>query len=398
MARLIRWQTIARLDIIILTGTIWFLAKFLRYAFPPLFPRIQLTYGVSNTILGAAFTMMMIVYAATQFPAGALADRVGAVPVIGAGGLIASAAALLIAGVDHFGVLLIGMVGVGLGTGVHKTVTIRLLSSVYPDRTGRALGVLDTAGTAGGVVAPATIVALGTAWRGLFTGAGLVGIILVALFLKRVWGRRSTRSRHDGSIDWQAYLALTTRPRVAAFIGVTVFFSFTYNGVVAFLPLYLIDAAGLSSAVASTLFAGLFAVSMVQLVSGDISDRIGQLPVIGVALTLALLGLVSVMILRGPIALAGAVVVFGIGSHGFRPVRGAYLVSILPDKIAGGGLGAARAVLMGAGAIAPAVIGVVSDTAGFGVAFGLLGLVLGGAVAITGWLLIGSKNQNPVAQ
>ena len=75
----------ARFDALVVTALVWFLGKFLRYAFPPLFETIGTTYGVSRTVLGTAFTGLMLVYAAMQFPSGLLADRLGAVRVITAG-------------------------------------------------------------------------------------------------------------------------------------------------------------------------------------------------------------------------------------------------------------------------------------------------------------------------
>ncbi len=387
-----RWPglaSLARLDVIVLTGALWFLAKFLRYAFPPLFSTFQTTYGVSNTILGAAFTAMMLVYAATQFPAGAVADRIGAVPVISGGGIVAAGAALLIAGLDPFGALLVGMVVVGLGTGVHKTVAVRLLSGVYPHRTGRAIGVLDTAGTAGGVAAPAAIVAAGAAWRGVFAVAAVVGFGLAAAFAYRV-GRHSVASPAAGqTVDWRQYVALARDRRIAAFVAVTVLFAFAYNGVVAFLPLYLTDAAGLTEETAGAIYAGLFAVSIVQPLTGELSDRVGRLPVIAGSLGVALLGLGLVVVLRGPVPLGIAALCFGVGGHGFRPVRGAYLLAVLPEEVAGGGLGAVRTVLMGAGAVAPAIVGILSDLWGYTVAFGLLAAALAGAVGIALVLLGG---------
>jgi len=78
---------------------------------------------------------------------------------------------------------------------------------------------------------------------------------------------------------------------------VTIAFSFAYNGAVAFLPLYLSQAAGLSTATANLLYSALFAVTFVQLVSGDLSDRFGRFPVMVAALALAAAALVGVVAL-----------------------------------------------------------------------------------------------------
>jgi MFS family permease len=382
---------LAELDALALSALLWFLAKFLRYAFPPLFGSLQRAYGVSNTVVGAAFSGLMLVYALMQFPSGALADRFGAVRVVAAGALVAALGALSLSVPAPFAALVAGMALVGLGTGAHKTVAVRLLSGVYPARTGRALGVLDTLGALGGAAAAAAVVVALPDWRGLFLAGGLAGVALAAAFARRVPARvPDDRSPDDVDVSPRAYLALFGERRFALFFVVTVLFSFAYNGAVAFLPLYLTDAAGLSTAAAGAVYSALFLVSLVQLATGELSDRLGERPVIVGTLLLALAGVVGTLLLgnagAGVLPVGAAVVAFGLGSHGFRPVRGAYLVRVVPDDVAGGSLGVVRTGLMGAGAVAPAVVGSLSDAAGFAVAFGALAAAMAGAAALAAGL------------
>ena len=419
-----RLRALADYDVLALTALIWFLAKFLRYAFPPLFPAFRDTLGVSSAVLGVAFTAMLTVYAAMQFPSGALADRVGARRVIVAGAVVTGLGALVLAvPVPEslaLGALGGGMLLVGLGTGVHKTVAVRLLSRLYPGRTGRALGVLDTLGAFGGVAAPAAVVAVTGAtvagvalpwldWHALFLAGAVAAGGLAALFGRSVpdpgatdldaagdagdaAGTDDGADADDADADdsdgatggLRRYMALFREPAFAVFVLATVCFSFAYNGAVAFLPLYLTDAAGLPETTASLLYSGLFVVSLVQLVTGDLSDRVGRLPVIAATLALATGGLLALLSVSGVVAVAGSVVAFGLGSHGFRPVRGAYLTAVIPEASAGGGLGVVRTLLMGAGALAPAVVGGVADATGFGAAFGVLAAALAAALALTG--------------
>lgn len=401
----------AGFDVLLLTSGIWFLAKFLRYAFPPLFPELRALYGVSNGVLGAAFTAMMLVYAVLQFPAGVVADRVGAVRVVTAGVAVAGAAALVLAVPAPLAVLVAGMVLVGVGTGVHKTVAVDLLATLYPSRRGRALGVHDTFGAFGGVVAPAVVVAAAAdpGWHALFLGGGVLGLALAAAFWLRApddaaedaseddeqrAGEASDDTAADGTPGLAAYRALLADRRFGVFLLVTVGFSFAYNGVVAFLPLYLTDAAGLDGTAASLLYSALFAVSLVQLTTGELSDRFSPLAVVGATLALATAGLFGLLaVARSPLALGATVVAFGLGSHGFRPVRGVYLVDVVPDSLAGGGLGVARTILMGAGAVAPAVVGFVSERAGFRAAFGVLFASLALAAVLVGWLIATGRRQ-----
>ncbi|SEV94238.1 MFS transporter [Natrinema salifodinae] len=382
-------------DALVLTAAIWFLAKFLRYAFPPLFDAFEASYGVSDAVLGTAFSGLMLVYAAMQFPSGVLADRLGSVTVITAGVLVATAASLALVVDSSFLVLVGAMLVLGAGTGVHKTVAVRLLARAYPSRTGRALGVLDTFGAFSGVVAPPAVVAVASlslgpvaSWRLLFLVAGLVGLALAVTFRVRVPERVSDDSvgeeatANERDTDVAQYAALFRDWRFSAFALVTVLFSFTYNGLVAFAPRYLTTEAGLTTATASLLYSALFLASLVQLVTGNLSDRVGRLPLIVTTLGLASVGLVAFVSLTGtgnPILLGGLLVTVGIGAHGFRPVRGAYLMAAIPDDVAGGGLGVVRTLLMAAGAIAPAIVGALSETVGFRAAFWLLATTIAGA-------------------
>ena len=396
-------------DVLVLTSLIWFLGKFLRYAFPPLFEPLQVSYGVSNAAVGAAFSGFMAVYALMQFPSGAVADRIGAVRVIAVGAGVAGVGALALLFDTPFAVLAGAMLVIGAGTGAHKTVAVRLLSRVYPVRTGRALGAHDTFGAFGGVAAPAAVVLFvsapaaldallsrlpGADWRGLFVVTGVLALALAAAFMLRVPRRLPTDAdrgpeRSGPEPSARDYLALFEDRRIAAFVLVTVAFSFAYNGTVAFLPLYLSQEGGLTTATASLLYSALFAVTFVQLVSGDLSDRLGRFPVMVAALGLAAAALIGVVAFAGAgaVVLGVLVVALGLGSHGFRPVRGAYLIEALPERLAGGGLGVVRTLLMGAGAVAPALVGSVADVAGFRPAFGLLAgsLALAALVAAGLW-------------
>jgi len=335
-------------DVLAVTALLWFLGKFVRYAFPPLFSPLQSAYGVQNTALGTAFTGFMLVYALMQFPSGVIADRVGPVRVIALGAGVAGGGALALAFDAPFLFLAGVMLLIGAGTGAHKTVAVRLLARTYPTRTGRVLGAHDTAGALGGVAAPAAVALVlappaplasfltrlpGTAWRGVFALTGVLFVVSAVGFLSYAPGRLASAEMADrlttgDGASVRAYLAAFRDPRLGGFVFVTVAFSVAYNGAVAFLPLFFTQAVGLAASTASLLYASLFAVTFVQLVSGDLSDRFGRFPVMVIALALAALALVILVVSEStnPVALGAVTVAFGLGSHGFRPVRGAYLI------------------------------------------------------------------------
>ncbi|WP_436926802.1 MFS transporter [Halosimplex amylolyticum] len=396
------FRRLGRFDAIVLTSSLWFLGKFVRFAFPPLFEHLAGVYAVSTATLGGAYSGLLLVYALLQFPSGLLADRFSSVTVLAAGASLAAVGALALA-VDAPLVVLVGaMVTIGAGTGTLKTVSVELLSRTYPAQTGRALGVFETFGTFGGAAAPVVVVAfagtvglLGAGWRTTFLVAGVAGLCVTAVFVLRVPARVPDVTGHEaadgGGVPLGEYAALFHDWRLLVFVAVITLFSFAYNAALAFLPLYLTREAGLASATASFLFSALFVVSLVQLLTGEVSDRTGALPLVVLTLALASTGLGSVVLLTdvgGPVALGAAVVCLGLGAHGYRPVRGAYMMSVLPAAGTGGSFGAVRTVQMIAGASSPALVGVLSETAGLQPAFWLLtaALLVATGLSVVLWL------------
>jgi len=391
-----RWLGRLRtLDVLALTALLWFLAKFLRYAFPPLFGTLRSVYGVSNTELGALFSALMAGYAVMQFPSGALADRVGTVRVIVGGALVASAASLALFVSTTYALLVVAVVGIGVGTGAHKTVAITLLTTVYPDRSGRALGLMDFVGELGGVLAPVVVVALVAAalpWQSLFLAAAVGGLLLAGAFAVRVPVRLPDGDADAGfgaDAGVRSYLAAFAAPRFSAFALVAVLVSLTVSGVTAFLPLFLESRPGVDTRLAGLLYSGFFLVAAVQPVTGDLSDRLGPLRVIAVLLAFAITALVVLVVAGvGPLTVGVATLALGVGLHGVRPGRDAHLMNLIPDDVAGGTLGVVRTSMLAMSAVSPAVVGYLSDVASFSVAFGALAAALALATVVVSVLAL----------
>lgn len=409
-------------DALVLVSLIWFLAKFVRYAFPPLFDSLQSAYGVSNAVLGTAFTSLMIIYALMQFPSGMIADSLGSVYVVASGVAVAGLGALSLFLDLSFAFLVAAMLVIGAGTGVHKTVAIRLIARIYSDRPGRALGVHDTFGSFGGVAAPSLVVVFLSAptvlspffafmptseWRGVFLLTGIAGLILSGAFILQ--NRRKPYTKPSSASDIASgrssakladYITLFSNGRFTVFVIATIGISFAHNGLVAFLPLYLSQVSAVSNTTASLLYSIFFWVTFVQLVTGDISDRFGRISLmsmLGITATVAMWGIVFAPN-AGIGLLAFLIAVVGIGAHGFQPVRGAYLMDHLPEQLSGGGLGIVRTLLMGIGALAPTVVGITADLLDFRVAFGVLaGVIAVSTVGLIGlWVVDDNSRLNPL--
>jgi MFS family permease len=390
----------------ILSG-IWFMVQFVRYLFPPLFPLFQRIYGVSNTEVGLLFSTLMLMYAMMQFPSGALSDRFDRSRIITAGTTLFSLAALLIVVVSHYVFILAAAAVIGLGTGSCKTVAINILSRVYSEHQGRALGSMDTVGQFGGVIAPIVIglvLWLSINWRAAFVLTGIVGLGLAVLNQRRVGAAlaaatsKTTDGDDETSVDsekscadepsateeeskeihvhdpdtvgdGESYLSAFFDPQFLAFTLASTCRSFAWNGMAAFLPLYLIEQKALDPRLATLVYSSLFLMAVTQLFTGDLSDRFGRLVVIDILFAFIVMAMTALLFLSAPIAILVAVLVLGGGMHGFRPVRSSYFMKMIPDTVSGGTLGLARTLMTSVGAVAPLSIGLLSDRYGYQSAF-----------------------------
>jgi MFS family permease len=395
-----RRAAIARFDALGLAAGLWFLTLFVRYVFPPLFPAFRDAHGLSPAALGLLFSLLMGSYAATQLPAGLLSDRRGRVLVIAGGALLAAVGALLVALWRSPTGLATGMVLIGVGSGVHKTVAIPLLATIYRRTPGRTLGLMDAAGQAGGLAAPAVAVVAGPRWPVIFVASAAIGVLLAVGVHRSVPQRLAQavpasgpesagdRTGPDGSgptdsAGLRAALAPLRDPRLAAFVGVTGLVAIGWNGLSAFLPLYLVDVRGASTGTAGLVYGGLFAIGLLQPLAGSAGDRLGHLVAGLGGAALAAVGIAAVVLLPAGLV-PGGVLLAGAGLHGFRPVRDAWLVDRLPSSAAGGSLGAVRTITMGAGAAAPGAVGALVAAAGYPAGLG----ALAGALVLAALVLV----------
>ncbi len=377
-------RAISEFGLLAVVSTIWFLILFVRQAFPPLFATFQADFSISNTEVGFLFSVLMGTYAVTQFPSGVLSDRFGNLPIISLGTFLLSVGAVGFSVSPTFTLLAVAASVIGIGSGMHKTVAINLLSEEYAQHRGFALGLMDTVGQFGGVAAPLVVVALQTStlpWSLLFVATAIVGSSLSFT----IHGGYVSRSRpppdeeHDAGLESPtkaSYRQLLFDSRLLLFVIAASLLAFAWNALSAFLPLYLTHAKDLTPETASLIYSLFFGASLTQIVTGRLSDNVAYSTLM-LGLVVVVLGGIAILVVgTGGIVIAIAVGVVGVGFHGLRPVRDSYFTVLLPDTIGGGGLGIIRTIMTVVGSIAPALFGLLSDRVGFGVAMMALGGVL----------------------
>ncbi|WP_162562361.1 MFS transporter [Salinigranum rubrum] len=384
------YDLLRRFDALVFMSLLWFMVQYLRFVFPPLFETIQDAYGVSNAEVGVLYSALLFAYAIMQFPSGYLSDRFSERLVITAGALVFGIGSLVVFVSVPFWSLVVGVVLIGFGTGTHKTVAINMLSRLYPSKTGLSVGVMDTVGQAGGALAPATVIlvfAVAVDWRAIFL-VGFVICLALAYGFNRSVGRDAAETTGADSDDedasptrsGRAYLRLFRYYHFSAFVGVSSSFTFSWVGLTSFYPLYLTNTASFSPGTAGALYSLLFVLAISQPVAGSLSDRFDATSVILLTFCLIVVGLGAVLTARTLLAFVVTTAVLGLGFHGFRPVRGAYLMQIIPAEVGGGVLGLVRTVMIVVSATAPTILGYTADVFGLTYAFGILVVV--GAVGL----------------
>ena len=269
-----------------------------------LLPFIRDAFVLSNTQAGLAVTAYTIASGVTNAPLGLLADRIGARRVIVGGLVLVGLASVAIGLSGSYLALLLGLVVMGVASGTYHAPASALIAETFPfARRGVALGTHTTAGHLAFFAAPllAGTLALAGSWRLPYVTFALAPIACAFLVLRIAPPGARATDRHE----WLA--TFNDIGRVARSIGSLVSFSLVatvlMSSALAFLTLYLVDARGVSPAIAAALFgvpqlAGLVAAPL----SGVLSDRFGRPAVLLGALVVS--GPAFYLLLAMPVELA----------------------------------------------------------------------------------------------
>ncbi|MFB6299184.1 MAG: MFS transporter [Halobacteriales archaeon] len=376
--------------VIIAVALGWFLVVGMMLTLPALLPRIKAEFALTNTSAGIAVTVLWLVYGSFQFPAGLLTDRIGERRMLLGSMAVGTGVTVLFVLAPSFPVFVVTCGLLGIVGGLFATPRITLLSRLFPDRSGTAMGAVMSFGNVGAAILPAAagLIAAAVGWR---LGFGIAVPLFVVAFLT-VWfsvtGLNPTAETDDADDEGltlretlpRLVQALKTREILLVTAGVTLTF-FTFQGLTAFLTTYLATVKGISEGIAATLFGGLFALAAVaQPVAGRVADGIGERFVL-VGITGLYAALLVLLVAFDTFAVIVVLVVLLGIQRGATPVATSYLTEALPADIRGSGYGLLRTVFTGVASSAAVIVGLLADADRFNAAFLLLA---GLAVLATG--------------
>ncbi|WP_144904342.1 MFS transporter [Halobellus captivus] len=372
-----------------------------RMIYPVILPFLRSSFDFSLTVGGLLVTILWLGSALGQLPGGIIADHYSERHVMVAGTIVVAAALVLVVAAPTPLVLFVATALVGLGQSLYPIARITILSKIYPDRIGSALGVTMATGDLGQTVLPpiGAALAAAVAWQ-----LGLGFIVPLLLFAAAaLWiilpepssqSTASASSSSTGSISIdsaRSVLAELRRANLSFMAFILFLYILIWQSFTGLYPTYLVEVKGLSSSLAGLLFSAFFAFGVViKPLAGAAYDRIGVRKSLSIVLVGPVVGLVALPFVEGlwPLAVVTVLVSTMLGSGA---ITQSFLSDAIPDDIQGTGLGVVRTTSATLGAAGPVLFGAIADRGYFDEGYVLLAAVLFAVILLTVRLPAGSR-------
>lgn len=341
-----------------------------RALFSPLLPAIIEDLGVTPSRAGFALSVMTALAAVFRYPAGRFADQLSRKTVLAAamGTMTLGFAVLVVA--DSYLLFFVGVVVVGVGGGLYLPSAFALLSDMFVDARGKAIGINNAAVSLGGILAAgvALVVLARTSWQLAFLP--VVPLFATLLVLMHLWNDEPyvvSRVRMDVRATAKRLIG---RSRIRLMVLSAALVMFAQRGAITFVPLFLGVEKGFSSSFATLAFAGYFVAGIATTpVAGWFGDRFGYVTSTLAATLVASAGITLFLLTNDPMLVVSGVLVFAVGITGFWPGMNAYVLTLLPDESVAGDFGALGTVYLGIGSIGPTYVGVMAEQTTYHLAF-----------------------------
>ena len=364
--------------VLLLLGAAHSLNHSLFLVLPPLLEIVSSDLGASYQTLGLIVTVSYLIYGLGSLVGGPLADRVGEVRIaqisIALAG-VSTAVFLLPKSVYTLGA---GLWLVAVWASFYHPTSNTLISRLFEENTGGAMGVHGAAASLGQMFTPTAAFLLGVwmDWRFPFVFFGLLSVA-TGLAMSRI--PSPARSGEKSA----PVLEILRVPNIWILMLFNVFVGLFFRGVELFLPAFLSSNRGFSgqeAAVANSivLLVGVFG----QLVGGRASDRYGPSRVVIVASVGILASMLFLLMPLGFLGVAAFILVYGVALFGHQPAMTALLGRVAPRSLMGTAYGVMFFFAFGLGSVSTSIAGYLADTFSLEVAFWILALFAGGILLI----------------
>jgi MFS family permease len=349
-----------------------------------LLPFINRDLGFSYSQAGLLVSIFHIASVGANFGSGPLVDVTGrrvlfqiVALALGGGALMAFAAGA------GFAWLAAMVVLIGATNNLWHPAAIAYLSSRYPKSRGYALSIHALGANLGDAVAPlaAGMLLVSMSWPGAAAVNSLpVFAVAAALFL--LWkGDRADAAQGKPGMGLGDYFAGMVRLiRNRAVLGLCLMAglrTMAQNGLLMFLPLYLVDVLKAGAFETGTVMMAMQVGGILAVViAGTLSDRIGRRPIVLAGLGASTVVIAGLTLLGGgPLYVAG-VALLGFVLFAVRPVVHSWMMDLTPGEMGGSATSLMFGTQAGLSAIVPIAGGIVADIWGLPAVFYMLAALM----------------------
>jgi MFS family permease len=308
-----------------------------------LLPFVVKELGLSYSQAGFLVTIRAAANLIVNVPAGMLVDIIGKKGLLMALALVATGVPYFLVGISHnFFWVALFLAFVGVGNYLWHPAAISTLSEKYPDKRGFAIAIHAIGPNIGESIAPLLVgvLLLYLSWRNVLFLNLIPGIVIAFILWKFLFGKLDSRTQSKKGLSAREYLAgmkkMAQNPSILALVFVAGMRSMTQQGLHTFLPLYLTNDLGLSSAVAGLYLSVTQTAGMIGTpIAGSISDQNGRKRVLTAGLLSTSIVLVILAYFQFTWLFITGLACLGFFLYAVRPVIWAWVLDLSPKELGG---------------------------------------------------------------
>jgi MFS family permease len=329
-------------------------------------PIWQHEFGLGFAALGLMKTVFSGTLAGFQIPSGFFAERFGAAVVLALGTALAGFGYCLAGFSSGIGTLVAALFVAGLGASAQHPLASSLIAQAFAGaRSLKALGTYNFAGDIGKMTLPAaaSLLFVVLPWRHaliLLGGIGVLAAVVIFVLIPRYAAEAAAPRKSEGSAKAGSRLSQLGFPLL---LSVGVIDSATRMAFLTFLP-FVLTAKGASLPTVGFALTLVFAGGAAgKLVCAFIGARIGAVATVWLTEAVTALGIVATL----PLSLDGALMLLplvGVALNGTSSVLYGSVPELVEPARRQRAFGIFYTGTIGAGAVSPALYGLLGDTLG----------------------------------
>lgn len=346
-----------------------------------LLPLLRTDLGLSYADVGVLGTAFLACSFAANFGSGMVVDVLGRRVLVQVIALVVGACALIMFGLSATYASILVMVGImGATNNLWHPAAISFLSGAYPKNRGYVLSIHTLGASLGDSLAPLCIGAMLVVltWQETAVWGSIPVLVIAAMILMSLVrmdrGSDGTITRKITVGEYFKGLGLMFTNRAAMGLCLMAGFrSMTQNGLLIFIPLYLLDVLQVGEFMMGV---GVMALQLGGFISGPLagawSDRIGRRPIVLGAATGTTVVVIFLALVPNEYLFIAGVSVLGFVLFALRPVIHSWMMDLNPPNMHGTATSALFGTQSALSLPVPIVGGFIADSYGIGAVFYLL--------------------------